>query len=434
MNKPNIFFILTDQQSANMMSCTGNKYLKTPYMDEIANRGIRFERAYCANSECLPSRFSMITGRYPGECNIGSNHLGDVNIPAEVFEKGLGFLLKKTGYETVYAGQQHFPFEAEKIGFDVLTKDARDLLPGICVDFIKTKRDKPFFLTASFINPHDICQMAIQDFIPIDERKKHGLHNELAAANIKNALKILDEISEDEFYDKLCPPLPDNFERQENEPEAIALQHEQPGRYFKREARKHYSERDWRRHRYVYCRLTELVDAQIGILINALKESGQYDNTVIILSTDHGDIDSAHRLEHKEILYEECCRIPLVISPSAVPGMVDSENLISNGLDIIQTVLDYAGIPGELSHLKGKSLKPLADNRAGFVPRKYLRVESRMGIAVVSQNYKYAEYNTGKNAEQFYDRINDPGETRNALNDPDKLKIIEEHKTALNSD
>jgi len=249
-------------------------------------------------------------------------------------------------------------------------------------------------------------------------------------------LSILDKVSEDEFYEKLCPPLPPNYEIQENEPEAIALQHEQPGRYFKREARKHYTDRDWRRHRYVYCRLTELVDALIGKLINALKESGQYENTVIIFSTDHGDLDSSHRLEHKEILSEECCRVPLIVTPVAVPGSIDTGHLVSTGLDIIKTILDYAGISetrfkDELSHLRGKSLKPLVENKDNYVSRDYLKIESRMGKSIVSRNYKYAVYNAGKNNEQLYDRINDPGEMRNAINDADKQQVLREHRNAF---
>ena len=427
MNKPNILLILTDQQSANMMSCTGNRYLKTPYMDQLASDGIRFERAYCASPECLPSRTSMITGHYPGEFNIITNDSSSkAIIPDSVFTKGLGFLLKNTGYEAVYAGQQHFPFPAEKLGFDVLTKNERDELPHVCSDYINARRSKPFFMVSSFINPHDICYMAIYDFMPEEVRQKFGFNNNIAIGNVRNAMKIPEGITEDEFYDSLCPPLPDNFEAQENEPEAIAIHHNEANRYFKREARIHYTEKNWKLHRYAYCRLTELVDSQIGFLINALKESGQYDNTIIIFTADHGDLDSAHRLEHKELLYEESCRIPLIISPSKIPGRIESDHLVSNGLDTIKTILDYAEID-ELNELKGQSLKPLAENLPEPKPRTFLKVECKMGKAVISKNYKYAVYNAGKNNRQLYDRQNDPGEMRNSINDADKQQILKDH-------
>ena len=86
MKKPNILFVFTDQQSANMMSCTGNRFLKTPNMDRLAAAGLRFERAYCTNPVCLPSRFSLMTGLYPGEINMYHNDGNQISLNDEIFD------------------------------------------------------------------------------------------------------------------------------------------------------------------------------------------------------------------------------------------------------------------------------------------------------------------------------------------------------------
>ncbi len=291
--KPNILLILTDQQSAEMMSCAGNPYLNTPAMDSLASSGVRFEKTYCTNPVCVPSRFSLMTGRMPSEIALRSNEDSHIQcIPEDIKEKGLGYLARKAGYDPAYGGKVHLPkMSAEDIGFNNITDDERKELAQVCADFIKEKREKPFFLVASFINPHDICYMAIRDENPNAEFFKYVV-KELEA--LDEALKLPENMSEEEFFNKYCPPLPDNFEPQEDEPEAVDYLLNQ--RTFKKKAREEYSEKRWRLHRWAYCRLTEMVDTQIGQVLDAVKASGKDEETVIIFTSDHGDMDSAHRL------------------------------------------------------------------------------------------------------------------------------------------
>ena len=149
-----------------MLSCAGNRYLKTPALDSLAAEGTRFEKAYCTNPVCSPSRFSLFTGRMPGEINLFYNEeeLYRREPPREILEKGLGHLMRSAGYDTHYGGKEHMPSsEIADYGFNSICRDERDGLSDACVDFLKTPRDSPFFLTASFINPHDICFMAITE-------------------------------------------------------------------------------------------------------------------------------------------------------------------------------------------------------------------------------------------------------------------------------
>ena len=156
--RPNILFIMTDQQHAGMMSCTGNSNLKTPALDSLAHTGIRFEIAYAANPVCVPSRISMMTGMMPGRLGVFSNGNKAV-VPDEVKLSSLGKLMRGAGYETFYGGKVHMCKELNppKAGFDIVDGDQRASLPDACIEFIRAKRDRPFFAVASFINPHDIC-------------------------------------------------------------------------------------------------------------------------------------------------------------------------------------------------------------------------------------------------------------------------------------
>ena len=111
--RPNILFIMTDQQSAHMMSCAGNEWLKTPALDRLAASGIRFERAYASNPVCVPSRFSLQTGRMPSAIGLNWNH--PANVPQSIVEQSLGNLFSNAGYETVYGGKVHLPGELNNV-------------------------------------------------------------------------------------------------------------------------------------------------------------------------------------------------------------------------------------------------------------------------------------------------------------------------------
>ena len=163
--RPNVLLIITDQQRADMLSCAGNPYVKTPALDRLAASGVRFERAYCANPVCLPSRFSMMTGVLPSRIGMEKNNDGGVrDATPEILRHALGNVFRDAGYKTVYGGKIHLPaanVQMHSYGFRRSTRDEREELARDCVDFLRQKHSRPFLLVASFINPHDICYMAI---------------------------------------------------------------------------------------------------------------------------------------------------------------------------------------------------------------------------------------------------------------------------------
>ena len=429
VDKPNILILITDQQSARMMSAAGNPYVRTPAMDTLAAEGVRFERAYVTNPVCTPSRFSLLTGRMPSAIGMRGNawrHLEPV--PDSIRQAALGQLLRGAGYETVYGGKVHLPkgLDAEQAGFRVLTGDERGGLADAVADYLHAERDRPFALVASFINPHDICYMAIRDFAtsPLDSLLLRKGETELA--HLDRALERPEGVSEEAFFADHCPPLPPNFEPQEGEPEAIQeLLQDRP---FRWKARQEWSERRWREHRWAYARLTEEVDRHIAQVLEALRASGHADDTLVLLTSEHGDHDAAHRMEHKSVPYEEAAGVPMIVRPpGGMAGRVDVRHLVSNGLDLLPTVCDYAGcaVP---DNLEGYSLRPLVEGSDSVAWRTHLVVESEIGPALVTGRYKYARYDGGANAEQLYDLQEDPYETRNFARDQDKQEVLEEHR------
>ena len=144
---PNILLILTDQQSATMMSCAGNRHFQTPSMDSIAQRGQRFEKAYCTFTFCLASRYSLMTGRMTSEIGLHPPISISPPVSSKVIRNTIGNLFNHAGYDTYLAGKHHFPnASAEECGFSVLTTDQRNGCASVCAKFLTQRSGKkPFF-------------------------------------------------------------------------------------------------------------------------------------------------------------------------------------------------------------------------------------------------------------------------------------------------
>jgi len=433
-NRPNILFIMTDQQHAGMMSCTGNKWLKTPAMDRLAASGVRFERAFASNPVCVPCRFSLQTGLMPSA--IGMSHNGDsakAEVTQKMVQQSLGRLFRDAGYETVYGGKVHLPRkmkDVENLGYRNLTNDRRQGLGDACAEFLKGRHEKPFLLFASFINPHDICYMAINDFNRTQQKPPIDNEDSKICETVLDQARNAGDISA--FVEKNCPPLPANHAVPEDEAECIMEKYINP-RPFQAYTRKKWTEDQWCLHRWAYCRLTEMVDTEIGTLLDALKEAELEDNTLIVFTSDHGDMDSAHKLEHKQVLYEESVRVPFIMSyKGRIPaGVIDDTHLVSNGLDLLPTVCDYAGIKTP-EGLAGRNLRPLAEGKT-VEWRNFVVAESHYSRMVRTKRFKYCIYDSGRHREQLIDIENDPGEMNNLAGDEKYKDVLEKHRRLLHS-
>jgi len=421
-----------------MLSATGNPYVQTPNLDRLAERGLRFEGAYCSNPMCVPSRFSMFTGRYGSDSGIhglpeAQRHTkGKTEL--EHAREALGWQMRAAGYETYFGGKRHFPkrpnaknldklepVAAEDLGFEFIEKDEREMLATTSADWLKARAkaqvDKPFFLVNSFINPHDICYMGLRDFPMNDFEKMLVERGVTECAMLDDAMTLPEGMDEATFFAEVCPPLPENFLPQEDEPGAIQVELER--RPFRAKMREEWDERRWRLHRWAYARLTERVDREIGKVLDALEESSLDESTWVIFVSDHGDMDGSHQLEHKDVLYQENLKVPLLVSPprslDVAPRVVDASSLVCTGLDLMPTFCEIAGTQAP-EGLPGVSFLPIVKDKADKV-RDFVPIESEIGHAVVTERFKLCRYFEGQPREQFFDLQAQPGEMR-SVQDP----------------
>jgi choline-sulfatase len=424
--RPNILYVITDQQHAGMMSCTGNRWLKTPVLDSLAAAGTRFELAYSANPVCVPARTSMMTGRYPSHFGILGNKAAPV--PEEALPAALGHLFRRAGYRTVFGGKTHWPrpMTPQSIGFEYLTNDERDELADTCARFLRQKHEQPFLMVASFINPHDICLMAIDAYTKASNLPPMYPKLEIERQRVAEALSLPRGVSREEFFRKHCPPLPANHGPTMGEPDAL-------GRYgsFRGYVRKHWTVEDWRMHRWAYCRLTERVDAEIGRVLSALRETGLDRNTLVVFSSDHGDMDAAHGFEHKSLSYEESARVPFIVAwPGHTPRRVDTKHFVSASIDLLPTLCDYASIEAPQG-LPGRSVRALVERGWHSRWREDVAIECPDSRCLRTPRYKYTVFEGAAPRELLTDMEKDPGEMTNLAADHSFADVLTDHRRRL---
>ena len=359
----------------------------------------------------------MATGVMAGRFGVFNNGM-KATIPKEVSTNSLGKLIKAGGYDTFYGGKVHMAPELTplKAGYDEYCKDQRDKLPEACIEFMTRKRDKPFFAVASFINPHDIC-------FAYNARQPNRKGKPLVDRLYREAQALP--------ADQL-PPLPDNSAVPKREPDAIEANMKVTAVTPAKLIRKDYNNRDWRNYRWIYCRLTERVDAQIGRLLDALKAHDLEKNTLVIFTSDHGDMDGSHRLASKNVFYENSVGVPFMMQYKGVipAGVVDNNSLVSNGLDVLPTLCDYAGVSAP-NYLLGRSLRPVAENQEDNARRPYVVAENNTGRMLRSDHYKYCVYTSGKIRESLVDLRGDPGEMKNLAGQAGFQKHLNRHRDYL---
>ncbi|MBE3096153.1 MAG: sulfatase-like hydrolase/transferase [Planctomycetes bacterium] len=402
--RPNILYVFTDQQFAEALSGAGNPWVKTPAMDSLAANGVRFDRAYCTHPFCSPSRASMLTGLMPHEHGVVTNGMA---IRQDVERRQMGWIFREAGYDCAYAGKGHLPTYNglnDTHGFDVLCNIDEGKVTSQCVAFLGKKREKPFLLVASYHQPHDICSLVHVDE-PTQSKSYRG----------KPTVPL-------EEFTRPCPLLPANFDP----PSPV------PG-VADRFSTGKWSHDTWRRYLYGYYRMVEEVDGRIGQVLKALRDAGLEEKTLIVFSSDHGDGLGAHHASGKECFYEQAMRIPMIVSfkGRTRPRAVDETHLVSNGLDLLPTLCDYAGVappPG----LRGRSLRPPAEGRETPNWRDQVVAVCRRGTGhmVRTQRYKYASYGA-EGGEQLFDLQQDPGEVRNLLDDPSAKDVLADHRKRL---
>lgn len=450
---PNVVYIMTDQQSYYMISALSrqlkdgdpyksNRYLSTPNLDRLVESGYTFADCYAAHPVSGPSRFALLTASSPNHYGMTGNFTpgGErgQEMRRDISERAMGTLFKNAGYRTFYAGKVHLPwanghsgkgsiYEPPYLyGFDsYLTGDDRGELAQAGARFFSEYRDDdPFLLFISFMNPHDICMTQVlfnnrqlSDF-KTDEIDRRARVNQI---EWRKTYRGMDSAL---FDSDTLAALPANLAPTDVFP------YYRPKRQFEMDGH------NMRVHIWFYYRLMEQVDAQIGTVLDALENSPYRDNTIIVFTSDHGEMACSHGLTGKNYPYRECQKVPLIFAGKNIPkGIVDTENTVCNGWDMLPTMLDLAGVEVPEA-FNGLSLKNTVLN-GRKVHRKYLYLETVNSYGVLEGGrYKYVRFGgitppEGMGNEVLFDLEKDPGELHNVAADPAYKGKIKELRKAL---
>jgi N-acetylglucosamine-6-sulfatase len=411
--KPNIIFILIDDQRYDFLSYLDHPWIKTPHIDKLAANGMYFDNAFVTTSLCSPSRASIITGQYAHTHGVMDNET-----PLPPNNPNFGVELQKAGYNTGFVGKWHMGGvnDMPRPGFDhwvsfkgqgpYMNPDMNvngeqvkregyttDILTDFAVDFIKRKvnEKEPYFLYLSHKAIHE-------DFTPAPRHKG--------------------------AYNGLIIPRPVTFD------ESAASFEGKPDWLKKQRNSWHGAERDFYDMPYgnfdnfyrLYSEAMLAVDESIGRVAETLNDLGELENTVIIYYSDNGYLIGEHGLIDKRVMYEPSIRVPAFVHwPEVVKTPVHKKELVTN-IDIGPTILDMAGaeIPEEMH---GESFLPIVKNepvdwRDAFIYEYYCdpyAVQTPTIIGLRTDNYSYMTYKGVWDNYELYDIQKDPDQIHNLL-------------------
>ena len=455
-DRPNILFIMADDHTYQAIGAYGSRLAKlnpTPVIDSLARGGTRFDRVFCNNSICVPSRASIITGQY-SQTNGITVLAGQ--IPPE--RQYLPIEMKKAGYATAMVGKWHlsaepaafdyyavFPGQGKYFDPDFRVQGAKqwpeniiakkgqhssDAVTDLSLDWLKNDRDKskPFFLMHHFKAPHDMFQ------------------------NARRYDTYLEDVEIPEPANLFDPPDGSVGSRgfgsgvgRTHAPWQLARRLGVPKELDDRA----YAKEGYRRYLRRYLRCVKGVDDNVKRLLDYLEEEGEFDNTVIFYTGDQGFFLGEHDLMDKRWMYEQAFRMPLIVHwPDKVKAGAVNDWLINN-TDFAPTMLALAGIETP-KYMQGRSFaaalagqpKPSDWRKVTYYRywmhmAHWLAVPSHFGIR--GERYKliffYGLDSSGKKptppAWEFYDLENDPMEMKNQYGNPKYAEIIAEMKKQL---
>jgi iduronate 2-sulfatase len=432
--KLNVLLVVSDDL-CNRLGTYGHPLVKSPNLDRLAARGVRFDRAFCQWPLCNPSRASFLTGMRPDRTGVHENqtHFREA-LPEHVT---LPQHFQRHGYMVARVGKlYHYgvPGQIGKSGFDdppswqkVVNPRGRDkddeplvyaVLPGnlgsglswlaadgtdeeqtdaigaaAAIKIMEEYQDKPFFLGVGFYRPHVpfVAPRKYFDMYPLDsiELPKEPADDradvpKLALYQFKNHDKMTD------------------LERRQ------AIQ--------------------------AYYAATTFMDAQLGKLLDALDRLRLDQKTVVVFLSDHGYHLFEHGLWHKRSLFEESARVPLIIATPAAKAKGQASSRVVELVDLYPTLADLCGLPIP-DGLPGISLKrqfsdPTSPTKAGALTQ-VRRPKNIDGFSVRTERYRYTEWDSGRAGVELYDHDADPREFTNLADDAMHAPMVKELKSLL---
>ncbi len=450
--RPNILFIMTDDHSAQAISCYGSKINQTPYLDRLAAQGMRMDRVFVTNSICTPSRAAILTGKY--------SHLNGVPVfnRFDGSQPHVAKMLQQAGYYTAMVGKWHLgsdptgfdywnilpgqgvyenPTLYDKDGSTVYQGYATDIIADLTLDVLKNRpADKPFFIMSHHKAPH-------REWTPDEKHRKQfeGKHipePQTLRDDYAGRTDALHEQQQSVFRDMTRrdlkippppglsgPPLQQWMAVKPTEVETVVdgVRKTLTGKELE----------DWKYQRYMqdYLACVQSVDDNVGRVMDWLDDNGLKDNTVVIYTSDQGFFLGEHGLFDKRFMYEESLRMPFLVRwPAGIkPG--STSKAIGINCDFAPTFLDLAGQPTP-GDMQGRSFLPVwkgktpKDWRHAMYYRYYHDPgdhNTRAHYGVRTDAHKLI-YFWKKDQWECYDLTADPLELHNIYQDPKAQKTV----------
>ena len=424
-SKPNVLFLISDDLNT-ALSGFGHPQCKTPELDKLASRGIRFENMHCQYPVCGASRASLMSGLYPytngtlGNAGTLRGNMPDVVTMSQMFRNN-GYQVGRvskiyhmgippeiiSGTATrddphswdeavnIKAPEQHAPgvsthwspkdkgsqtFEGvEAEGGDLVHADG--MAANHAIDFLKRNKDKPFFLACGFVRPH-VPLVAPAKYFDLYER---------------DAMEA-PVVPEDDLED--VPQIIRNYKRNSTTYGVTPELH------------KGLLE--------AYYASISYMDAQVGRVLDVLEELGLDENTIVVFTSDHGYMLGHHHKFQKQHLFEESTRVPFIVSvPWIKKQHGKATKHITELIDLYPTLADLSGLKAP-KNLHGESLALLLKNPSSAGWRKDLAftISRNGGESIRTHDWRYTHWGYGEKGQELYDLKKDPGEFTNLVGDP----------------
>lgn len=450
--KPNLILFLPDQQRADTLACCGGEKVHAPNLNKLASESVVFQRAYVTHPVCVPSRSSIMTGMWPHQNGCTRNSI----VLAPQF-RVLTELVADSDYRTAYFGKWHLGNETHaQRGFEnwlsVRNRPGTDyhaflksngikpdrptggyttvkvsslplelskpkFIERYACEFIEKHKRDPFILVVAFVEPHSPYNGPFNDEHPLGE-----IDVDSTAAAPENG----------------SAPLRYRLMREWQQAEAALDRNRLPAQFFFGETPEEY-----RGIKQRYLGLITMVDQTMGAILESVEKAGIAENTIIVHTSDHGDMLGSHRLFGKEVMFEQAVRIPWLVR---LPGH-RRQRIISTGvshIDFMPTLLDLLRKP-QRPQCAGKSLLPLMNSQG--IPPENIFIEWAPNRTKIKKGTKLAPRREIKRAvdestrtvispdgwklclrdkdlNQLYNLNDDPRETHNLFKDRQYASVI----------
>ena len=437
--KPNILILMADQMTPTALAAYGNKVSKTPAIDALASDGVVFDSAYCNSPLCAPSRYVFMSGKLPSTIGAYDN---SADLASDVLT--FGHYLRNADYRTILSGQMHFCGADQVHGFEErLTTDIYPADYGWTPDWERPQERPTWYHNMSSVLDAGTCvrtnQLDFDDEVVFAARQKLF---DLARDSDKRPFCMVVSLTHPHDPYAIPEHYWNLYKHEDIDMPRVRMAPEQLDPHSKR--LRHVSDMDStpvtdeqiRNARHAYYGSIAYVDEQFGSIRRTLEQTGLADDTIIIVTSDHGDMLGERGLWYKMSYFENATRVPLIVhAPKRFQPRRVSESV--SLVDILPTLVDFAfdgAAPTFPENIDGRSLLPHLQGRGGHdeVIGEYL-AEGAIAPLLMIRRGHHKFIHSPVDPDQLYDLVSDPDELNNLANDPACADLLQAFRSELAS-